>query len=348
MDFNRSVKERIVAYLQDELSKDEIEKLATWISMSEKNARFFARVKDIWEASLKDYSQYAETQKEWEKLRLKISPDLSKEIDKSRSFIRRFAKVAAILTIGIIAGSIVEKVIVNGNDNVPIISKAPSGSIAEVILPDSSVVFLNSGSELRYSASFRKKARKVFLEGEGMFKVKNAHNSPFVVHTGSYDVTVLGTEFNIRAYKNEKSVETTLQKGSVMISSSGNQDFTGKIILKPGEQLVYNKNERTSRVDTVNAMLFTSWKEDVLSFSKLSLQELFLLFERRYNVSIIVENKGILKYHYSGTINKDETIIELLDIIKETLPIEYHIDNQQVFIKQIEKRKEEKKKNANL
>jgi len=68
---------------------------------------------------------------------------------------------------------------------------------------------------------------------------------------------------------------------------------------------------------------------------------LFLLFERKYNVSIMVENKGILKYHYSGTISKDETVIELLDIIKETLPIEYQIDNQNISIKQIEKRKEE-------
>jgi transmembrane sensor len=342
MDFNRSIKERIVAYLQDELSKDEMEKLAAWISMSEKNAHYFARVKDIWEASLKDYSQYAETKKEWGKLRLKISPDISHGLDKSRSFFWRFAKVAAVLTIGIIAGSIIEKVIVSKHDDVLVTSKAPSGSIAEVILPDSSVVFLNSGSELRYSASFRKKDRKVFLEGEGMFKVKNAHNRPFVVNTSSYDVTVLGTEFNVRAYKNEKSVETTLQKGSVMISSSEGQKFSGKVILKPGEQLIYDKNECTSRVDTVNAMLFTSWKEDVFSFSKLSLKDLFLLFERRYNVSIMVENKGILKYHYSGTISKEETIIELLDLIKGTLPIEYHIDNQQIFINQITTRKEAK------
>jgi transmembrane sensor len=332
MDFNRSIKERIVAYLQGEISKEEMEKLLAWISMSEKNARYFASVKDIWEASVKDYSQYAETVKEWEKLRLKISPEVSQETDKPGLFIWKFARVAAVLIIGIIGGSFLERALTNKNDNVLVTSKAPSGSMAEVILPDSSVVFLNSASELRYSASFRNNERKVFLVGEGMFKVKKSHKRPFVVHTSSYDVTVLGTEFNVRAYNNEKEVETTLQKGSVLVSSSENNKFTGKVILKPGEQLIYNKNDHTSSVETVNPVLYTSWNEDVFSFNNLSLKELFLLFERRYNVSIMVENKEILKYHYSGTISKKETINELLDIIKETLPIEYHIDNQQIYI----------------
>lgn len=332
MDFNRSIKERIVAYLQGELSTGEMEKLAAWISMSEENARYFARVKDIWEASLKDYSQYAETRKEWEKLRLKISPELSQEIGKPDSFIWRFAKVAAVLIIGIIAGSIIEKVVFNEHDDLLITSIAPPGNIAEVILPDSSVVFLNSGSELRYYESFQKKSRKVLLNGEGMFKVKNVNNRPFIVQTNSYNIKVLGTEFNVRAYDEEQLVETTLQKGSIMISPSDNSAITEETILKPGEQLVYNKEQKTTHITAVNAEVFTSWKEDSFSFCKLTLKELIIVFERRYGVTIEVKNVDILNYHYSGTIDKNESLSDLLDIVKQTIPIQYKINNQRIII----------------
>lgn len=332
MDFKRSVKERIVAYLQGELSNEEMEKLAAWISLSENNARYFARVKDIWEASLKDYSQYAETKKEWEKLKLKISPDLDQRIGKSGSLMRRIAQIAAVLTIGIITGSLLERVILNDHDNTLITSKALPGSIAEVILPDSSVVFLNSGSELSYNESFRKASRKVFLNGEAMFKVKNVNNKPFIVHTNSYNIKVLGTEFNVRAYDAEQLVETTLQKGSIMISSTDNSTIVEETILKPGEQLVYDKEQKTTHIDSVNAEVFTSWKEDSFSFSKLTLKELIIVFERRFGVTIDVKNVDILNYHYSGTIDKNETLSDLLDIVKQTMPIQYKINNKEIII----------------
>jgi len=332
MDFNRSIKEKIVAYLQGELSFDEMQELAAWISLSDENARYFARIKDIWEVSVKDYSCYADTENEWEKLRLKITPDINQKTDVSYSFIRRISKVAAILTIGIIAGSIIGRILFTGSDEDLITSITPQGNISEVILPDSSIVFLNSGSELRYNTFSRNGPRKVLLNGEAMFKVKNVSNRPFIVQTNSYNIKVLGTEFNVRAYDAEQVTETTLQKGSIMISSSGNQAISGETILKPGEQLVYDKELKTTHINDVDAEVYTSWKDDSYSFSKLTLKELIIVFERRFGVTIEVKNVDILNYHYSGTIDKNETLNELLDIVKQTLPIQYEIEKQKIII----------------
>jgi transmembrane sensor len=82
---------------------------------------------------------------------------------------------------------------------------------------------------------------------------------------------------------------------------------------------------------TVNPSIYTSWKDNKLIFLNMDLAELIVLLERKYGVDIQVDEPGILKYHYTGTI-KNETILEILDIIKHTLPIEYKIEDQTVHI----------------
>jgi ferric-dicitrate binding protein FerR (iron transport regulator) len=332
MDFNRSIKEKIVAYLQGELSKEELEMLAAWISRSEENARFYTQIKDIWEASRIDFSEIAETEKEWKKFISGISRNETRERQSTNVFFKKFSRIAAILTIGIIVGNLVYHEM-NKQEPLFFTSIAPEGSMSEIVLPDSSVIFLNSGSQIRYSIGNRRKPREVFLRGEAMFRVKNVNNRPFIVHTISYNVNVLGTEFNVRAYDEDNLVETTLQKGSVMISSSEKSSLTESVTLKPGEQLVYNRKNQTTQIDNVNALVFTSWKEESFSFSKVSLKDLMIIFERRFGVKIEVKNMEILNYHYSGAINKNETLKDLLDIIKQTLPIQYEIDKQNVIIK---------------
>jgi ferric-dicitrate binding protein FerR (iron transport regulator) len=200
-----------------------------------------------------------------------------------------------------------------------------------MILPDSTFICLNSGSKLKYNVNGEKGKRVVYLDGEAWFQVQKSADRPFIVHTGFYDVQVTGTEFNVKAYAEDSEVVTTLEKGSVVINS-GNIRLKEPAPMKPGEQLAYNKESRKIFMKAVNTQWFTSWKDNKLIFVNMNLKELMVLLERKYGVDIRIEDPKILNYHYDGTF-KNETILEVLNLLAETLPIRYSINNQIIEIK---------------
>ena len=137
--------------------------------------------------------------------------------------------------------------------------------------------------------------------------------------------------FNVKAYEEEETVTTTLEEGSISILSTENMKLEEEFTLKPGEQLVFNKNNRHLLLKNVDTRLFTSWKDNKLIFIDMSFDELVTLLERKYGVEIVVADQSILSEHYSGTI-KNETITELLKIVQLTHPIRYEIEGQKIFI----------------
>ncbi len=239
------------------------------------------------------------------------------------------SKIAAILIIGLLIGISVQYF--KKSELVYFTSIAPKGSVSQMVLPDNSIVYLNAGSQLKYTVEGIKGKREVFLDGEAWFDVTKNEKKPFVVHTPFYDVNVLGTQFNVKAYKNDAEITTTLEEGSVQVTSSENFKLSEPTALQPGEQLVYNTQNKTINVKKVETRMFTAWKDNKLIFINMNLKELFVLLERKYGVDIEVTNDLILDYHYDGTI-KDETILEVLDLLKETLPVKYKIEGQTIFI----------------
>jgi ferric-dicitrate binding protein FerR (iron transport regulator) len=239
-------------------------------------------------------------------------------------------KIAAVIVLGIFIG-IYTVSLINKQDPVYYSAHSPSGSVSEMILPDGSVIFLNADSRIKYSIEGENGNREVFLDGEAWFEVQKNKKKPFIVHTGYYDVNVTGTQFNVKAYSSENEVITTLEEGEVYINSTEQLKLSENIKLNPGEQIVLAKNSNEIEVKTVNTQWFTSWKDNTLIFVNMSLQELIVLLERKYGVDIIVKNKDILDLHFDGTI-KNETIIEILDIIKTALPVNYKVTDQKIEI----------------
>jgi len=238
-------------------------------------------------------------------------------------------KIAASLFLGLIIGSQLFKGS-GTSEQTYCTSLAPKGSVSQMILPDSSFICLNSGSALKYAVNEIDGKREVFLDGEAWFQVKRAEDKPFIVHTAFYDVNVKGTEFDIKAYAEDEDVVTTLEKGSITVTS-GKTEIKGQSVLKPGQQLVYSKSTGNLSVEAVNPKLFTSWKENKLIFINMSLRELVILLERKYGVDIRVMDPVISNYHYDGTI-KNESIIQVLNLIRLTLPVDYKIIDQTIEI----------------
>ncbi len=333
MDAKKSIKLKIIAYLDGDLDQEGIRELLAWIEKSRENARYYASVKDLWEASLIDATRISGTEEEWKKFVMRLN--LKKQSDNSFRFPfepnwKRIFQAAAVLLVGILAGTGISDYAENDSPLV-ITASAPSGSVSKIILPDKTEVFLNAGSQIQYAFDTDKKNRGVILDGEAWFDVVKNDRVPFVVQTGYYDVKVLGTEFNVKAYSSDERIETTLEKGSVQITSSRGLKLDRNVSLKPGEQLVYNRNKKTVHIKKVNTRIYTSWKDNKLEFIRMELGELIDLLERKYGVDIKVQDKSILQYHYSGTI-KNETILKILEIIQHTLPIRYEIVGQTVKI----------------
>ncbi len=329
MESQNPIRTKIIAFLDGELGQEGLKELSDWVSESKENARYYSEIKDLWEASVSNASKIADTENEWRKFIFRVRTD-NKRILKSRSITWKFiARIAAVLIVGILIGSLLIPDFLKTRP-VYCTAIAPEGSMSKLVLPDSTYICLNAGSEIRYSVGAGG-SREVFLHGEAWFSVSHVKNRAFVVHTSFYDVNVVGTEFNVKAYDTDSRVETTLEKGVVLICSTEKFRLLKDIYLKPGEQLVYYKETKKLQIKPVNTSLFTSWKDNKLEFIKMGLDELIVLLERRYGVDIEVENPEILNFHYSGTI-KNESVLEIMDVIEHTLPIRYEIEGQTIKI----------------
>jgi len=239
-------------------------------------------------------------------------------------------KVAVAILLGVFIGSY-STLRKHTADPVYCTAYSPRGSISETVLPDGSIIFLNSDSKIRYSINGEKGVREVFLDGEAWFEVEKNERKPFIVHTPYYNVSVTGTRFNVKAYKTDNNIATTLETGEIIINSTADFNIGEDIILKPGEQIVFNKVSNALTIQKVNTEWFSSWKDNKLVFVNMNLKDLIVLLERKYGVNIEVQDKTILDLHFDGVI-KNESIIEILDVIKRALPITYNINGQKVEI----------------
>jgi ferric-dicitrate binding protein FerR (iron transport regulator) len=209
----------------------------------------------------------------------------------------------------------------------------PRGGQFFVELSDGTKVWLNSESKLKYPVSFTKgKPRAVELVyGEAYFEVSKSilHNGDgFCLKTNEQQIAVLGTEFNVKAYRNETEILTTLIEGSVSVSNSIN-----KSILKPGEQSKLPQSDSDFEIYQVEIEDQVSWRNGEFSFTDKSLEEIMKVLERWYNVDILISNEKMKKIGFTGVISKNQPIDYILEIIKNTNNMTYTIDKNTIVIK---------------
>ncbi|MGC9355494.1 MAG: FecR family protein [Mariniphaga sp.] len=340
MPEGKNIETIVHKYLKCESSREELEKALELFSDPYHNLNLRPVLFSFWEKDEKTGTNNLPQLKNPETIldkihhRINIEAGRKKENQTKKSVLNLF-KIAAVLIFGLFIGLLVQNL--QKTDPVFYTAIAPKGSISQMILPDNTMVYLNAGSEIKYTEEKQKNLiskkggiRKVFLSGEAWFDVSKSEKKPFVVHTPFYNVEVLGTQFNVKAYPDDDEVATTLEKGKVKITSSEKYTLKETATLQPGEQLIYIKNKGITICD-VNTRRFTAWKDNKLIFINMNLKELFVLLERKYGVEIEVADNMVLNYHYDSTIT-NETILEVLDLIAETLPIKYRIEGQKVII----------------
>ena len=178
-------------------------------------------------------------------------------------------------------------------------------------LSDGTKVWLNASSSITFPTSFAANERKVKITGEVYFEVAKDKTRPFRVAVNDMQVNVLGTHFNVNAYEDEGTVNTTLLEGSVLIT-----DKSKKTLLKPGQQAQRQKSGVIAVNDNVNMEEVMGWKNGLFYFENASLQMVLRQLSRWYDVDVVFE-KGVPSRTFEGELQRDLNLSQVLRILEK-------------------------------
>lgn len=204
--------------------------------------------------------------------------------------------------------------------------RIPKGGEYIARLEDGSIVHLNADSELKVPADFGRTSREVWLQGEGYFNVAKDQNRQFTVHTDRADVTVLGTEFDVRAYEEENDVVTTLVNGSVEICSG---DVSSR--LQPGEQAQIIESGEI-KVEKVDVYPYTAWVKGRMVFVNERLEKIMADLQRWYDFEVFYTSQSIQNMRFTIDILKYDDISKVLDLIERMEKVSFTKRNRTIVV----------------
>ncbi len=370
----------IIDYLTGSISEAELDELIDWKNQSKENQQIFDDFRQAWLA-LKIHTEEKKfnTEMAFNKFQTQVIQNEISEKNTSGIFkkikisvLQAAAIILALISLGIGFVYITNNLNENENQKFTNQTIVPLGSKSQVILPDGSLVTLNAGSKLTYDISTFNKKRHVRLEGEAYFKVHSDKKNPFVVNAEGISVKATGTEFNVKAYPEDKIIETILVEGTVNIGDEKLINKPEKLVtLKPNEIFVLDKENNISCVDTKDKQLIgteinlpilkkkeginlkyiktdvdpkalISWKEKHWKIHREPLGQLAIKLERKYAVKIIFSEEELKKFRFNGTL-EDESLEQVLNAMSLTSPIKYKIEGKNVLFFENKNLKEESK-----
>lgn len=302
----------LIRYFLGQASEEEKEWIHQWIEQDEENRKQIIRERIRFDATL--------------------LADIPAVSPKRRLLLRLPAllgeclKVAAVLLLLFIGiqqyGNYQEKQLAESYQSVSV----PSGNRTHLLLPDGTSVWLSGNTSLRYPLAFSKKGREIELDGEAYFEVAKG-KTPFLVKTEKYDVEVLGTVFNIEAYSNKSHFKTILYEGKVKLYDLRH---TKEVFLLPGETAELIENEL--KVAPTKDKNSYRWKDGLICIEDKSFMEIMALFEKYYDVRIIVNNKSVRELGYHGKLRISDGIDHALHVLQHDFSFAYKWDKAKNII----------------
>lgn len=358
----------IARSLSNEASPEEWEALQRLLEEDENLRVQYELLKQCWtNKELIDYN----TGEEEEKDRLKrilflantADDNLREEIEPVLEKKRTPAKVIKIILYAVVAACfvlfILKSPFASHSNKLPKVSlpmqevATQKGTRTRTILPDGSIVWLNSGSKISYNEDFKGTTREVTLEGEAYFDVAKSSRKPFIVHVSNINIHVLGTAFNVKSYASDSATETTLVSGLVQITGNkGDNTGASKLILHPNEKASISKTINSplfsdtatlkqeaspvviSKVDTslkAEDRTEVAWVYNRLVFRGESFKTLAMKMEHWYNIKIVFTDEKVSQLSFYGSF-ENESIPEALMALKTAIPFNYTIQDHEVYI----------------
>jgi len=202
------------------------------------------------------------------------------------------------------------------------------GTKSHLFLPDSTEVWLNCASTLRFPSVFKGNERRISLQGEAIFKVFKNKKKPFVVSTSAMDIEAVGTEFNVSAYSGDLKLSTTLAEGKVKITDKA--DVSKIIFLDPGTQVNYNTSNKIYKTEKVHVKDVIAWRDGVLIFNETPFYEVVARLGRWFNADIQIRDQSIANYRFTGTFTS-ESLDQVMELLTLTTPITYMSNKREVL-----------------
>ena len=199
-------------------------------------------------------------------------------------------------------------------------------------LSDGTLVFLNSATKIRFPVRFIGDTREVELEGEAYFEVVANEKMPFVVKTSHYDVTALGTQFNVSAYPDDTRIRTVLVEGAVLVSGG---EVEKGVRLKPNELFTLDVVSRQATVETVRAAHYTMWKSGKFGFLDERLEDMMKMVERWYDLEVVFMDEELKDFRFGLFANRHESIEPLLRIFEQNGKVKIEREGKTLTIKRM-------------
>ena len=254
----------------------------------------------------------------------------------NRKMIQFFYRIAAMLFIPVFVYSLylTSRILDNKmGDRNPIVwqtIKVPTGVQTEFALTDGSHVWLNSGSVFKYPGSFTGEVRNVELNGEAYFNIMKDPDHPFLVKAGNLIIEVKGTQFVVVNYPEDPLIEVILESGQVRLFTGSYKERKLISLMDPGEKAAYDSTQNSISIQKVDIDKYTSWKEGILIFRDDPLSVVTRKLSNRFNVDIELKGLDLNEYVYTATF-KNESLAQILELLKITAPIKYTITDQKLL-----------------
>jgi len=321
----KEIEKLLPGYLSGELPDKDRAMIDKWRMESNENEILYLENKKAWDAIflLHEMEQF----NSFEALK-KVNERISnQETTNWRVYIQR---VAAILLLPLLVYSgyvSIRNISLKKQQEEHVVMQTISsrqGMVTQFELADGTEVWLNSGSSLQFPTRFTGDLREVKLSGEVFFKVKKNEKQPFQVNTKGLNIEVLGTSFDVVSYDNEKQTEVILVEGKVKLSTERDQVKKEIGTMRPGQRVVYKEDIQKVEAEEVVVDKYIAWRDGNLIFRDDKMEDVVKRLSRWFNVEIVINDPEIKQYEYKATF-RNETLIQVLNLLKISAPIEYQI-----------------------
>ena len=335
MGIHDNIEQVFGRYLAGDASEQERAEVISWLNESEKNKKEFELHQKIWNQSKIGFNSLG-ADIVFKDVLNKIDEHHEKEIAKSLRPTKKVtannliwiskiaASIAVVFAVGYFVLQSLESVEIIDDQLSTIIKQNPAGQKSKIFLPDGSEVWLNAESSISYPEKFSDSLRTVSLEGEAFFSVVKKPMKPFVVLAGEVSTVVLGTSFNINAYKTEEQTYVALQSGKVKLNfqTEGKEQ---EMFLEPGEGVSYDRSSRLAVKEAFDYEKLFGWKDGIIVFRDAQIDEIVNTLSRWYGVTFTVENTPKEVWDYNGTF-PNQSLDNVLNSIGFTKGFTYEFD----------------------
>ena len=295
-------KNLLIRFFEGQATTDEEMKVRKWMEASTENRRTYFKERKMYDMTLL------------------LSKDTKKETvsqsSKKKFKFRKFIEIAAVAAITLVITLFYKNQERQEYWLTAQKISVPAGQRINLELSDGTKVWLNSRTKIEYPAVFADKERRIKLDGEAYFQVAQNIHKPFIVQTPKGNVEVLGTQFNVEAYADDKTITATLVEGSIAMAYENKKSNWTEQEIQPGQEIVYTAAQQQIKIDQADVEVITSWKDGKLIFRDTPFKEVLKMLSKRFDVDFVVKNPKCFEASFTGVLEKQRLgrILEYISV----------------------------------